>query len=78
MPPAALAVTLRLLHDKRSGRRDLTIRPLMRILPAAVAFAAPLLLYAYLPGEAQPGPDAGPTDGGRADEDVVEGEFSEN
>ena len=48
LPPAALAVALRLLHDKRSGRRDLTIRPLMRVLPAAVAFAAPLLLYAYL------------------------------
>jgi len=29
-------------------------------------------------GDNQPGPDAGPTDGGRADEDVVEGEFSEN
>jgi len=49
LPPAALAVALRLIHDKRSGRRDLTIRPLMRMLPAAVAFAAPLLLYAYLP-----------------------------
>ena len=32
----------------------------------------------YQQGETQPGPDAaGPTDG-RADEDVVEGEFSEN
>ena len=49
LPPAALAVGLRLLHDKRSGRRALTIRPLMRMLPAAVAFVAPLLLYAYLP-----------------------------
>jgi len=49
LPAAALAVALRLLHDKRSGRRDLTIRPLMRVLPVAVAFAAPLLLYAYLP-----------------------------
>ena len=49
LPPAALAVALRLLHDRQSGRRELTIRPLMRVLPAAVAFAAPLLLYAYLP-----------------------------
>ena len=32
----------------------------------------------YQQGENQPGPDGGPTDGGRADEDVVEGEFSEN
>ena len=31
----------------------------------------------YQQGAAQPGPDAGPTDG-RTDEDVVEGEFSEN
>ena len=49
LPPAALAVALRLLHDRQSGRRDLTVRPLMRVLPAAVAFFAPLLLYAYLP-----------------------------
>ena len=28
-------------------------------------------------GADQPGPDAGPTDGGRSDEDVVEGEFSD-
>ena len=31
----------------------------------------------YQQGENQPGPDGGPTDGGRADEDVVEGEFSD-
>ncbi|MBP6789229.1 MAG: DUF2723 domain-containing protein [Candidatus Promineofilum sp.] len=49
LPPAALAVALRLLHDRQSGRRGLTVRPLMRVLPAAVAFFAPLLLYAYLP-----------------------------
>ncbi|MBK7217263.1 MAG: DUF2723 domain-containing protein [Candidatus Promineofilum sp.] len=49
LPPALLAVALRLLHDRRSGRRDLTVRPLMRMVPVAIAFAAPLLLYAYLP-----------------------------
>ena len=43
LPPAALAVALRLLHDRQSGRRGLTVRPLMRVLPAAVAFFAPLL-----------------------------------
>ena len=31
----------------------------------------------YQQGENQPGPDGGPTNGGRADEDVVEGEFSD-
>ena len=49
LPPALLAVALRLLHDRRSRRRDLTVRPLMRMVPVAIAFAAPLLLYAYLP-----------------------------
>ncbi|MBP8949204.1 MAG: DUF2723 domain-containing protein, partial [Candidatus Promineofilum sp.] len=49
LPPALLAVALRLLRDRRSGRHDLTVRPLMRMVPIIVAFAAPLLLYAYLP-----------------------------
>ena len=40
LPPAARAVGRRLLHDRQSGRRALTIRPLMRMLPAAVAFVA--------------------------------------
>ena len=48
IPPAALAVALRLLHDEGEGRR-LTIRPLMRFWPAALAFLVPLLLYLYLP-----------------------------
>ena len=31
----------------------------------------------YQQSASQPAPDAGPTDGGRSDEDVVEGEFSD-
>ena len=31
----------------------------------------------YQQGASQPEPDAGPADGGRSDEDVVEGEFSD-
>ena len=48
LPPAGLAVALRLLRDGHEGRR-LAVRPLLRFLPAALAFLLPLLLYLYLP-----------------------------
>ncbi len=48
IPPAALAVALRLLRDKEEGQR-LVVQPIMRFLPAALAFLIPLLLYLYLP-----------------------------
>ena len=48
LPPAALAIALRLLRDRRDGH-DLAVRPVMRVLPIALAFLAPLALYLYLP-----------------------------
>ncbi len=49
LPPAALAVALRLWRDRGERQRDLPVRPAMRVLVVVLAFAAPLLLYLYLP-----------------------------
>ena len=47
LPPAA--VTIALVLAQRGRERSAAIRPVMRFLPPALAFLAPLLIYAYLP-----------------------------